>query len=125
MTAVIETAKLSKWYGNVLGLSDVTLEIEPGVTGLLGPNGAGKSTFLKLLTGQLKPSLGEVTILGRRVRGDPSLFSRIGFCPEQDAFYEEMTGWEFVTSLLTLHRFSADEARSRAEQALAVVDLAE
>ncbi len=58
---------LSKWYGNVLGLSDVTLEIEPGITGLLGPNGAGKSTFMKLLTGQLKPNLGEVSVLGRRI----------------------------------------------------------
>ncbi len=125
MTPVIIARKLAKWYGNVLGLSDVTLEIEPGVTGLLGPNGAGKSTFLKLLTGQLKPSLGEVTILGRRVRGDPSLFSRIGFCPEQDAFYEEMTGWEFVISLLSLHGFSPADAKSRAERALGIVDLFE
>jgi ABC-2 type transport system ATP-binding protein len=125
VTSVITARKLAKWYGNILGLSDVSLEIEPGITGLLGPNGAGKSTFLKLLTGQIKPSIGEVTILGRRVRGDASLFSRIGFCPEQDAFYEEMTGREFVTSLLTLHRFSAVEARSRAERALAVVDLVE
>jgi ABC-2 type transport system ATP-binding protein len=123
VTPVIAARKLAKWYGNVLGLSDVSLEIEPGVTGLLGPNGAGKSTFLKLLTGQIKPSLGDVTILGRKVRGDPSLYSRIGFCPEQDAFYEEMTGREFVTSLLVLHRFSAAEARSRAERALETVDL--
>ena len=123
MTPVITAHKLAKWYGNVLGLSDVTLEIEPGITGLLGPNGAGKSTFLKLLTGQIKPSIGDVTILGRRVRGDPSLFSRIGFCPEQDAFYEEMTGWEFLTSLLTLHRFSSAEVRARAERALGIVDL--
>jgi ABC-2 type transport system ATP-binding protein len=123
VTPVIAARKLAKWYGNVLGLSDVSLEIGPGVTGLLGPNGAGKSTFLKLLTGQLKPSLGEVTILGRRVRGDPSLYSRIGFCPEQDAFYEEMTGREFVTSLLLLHRFPAAEASVRAERALGTVDL--
>jgi ABC-2 type transport system ATP-binding protein len=125
VTPVIVARKLAKWYGNVLGLSDVTLEIEPGVTGLLGPNGAGKSTFLKLLTGQIKPSIGDVTILGRQVRGDPSLYSRIGFCPEQDAFYEEMTGREFVTSLLVLHRFPAAEARARAERALGTVDLAD
>ena len=68
MTAVIETSKLSKWYGNVLGLSDVTLEIEPGITGLLGPNGAGKSTFLKFLTGQIFSSIGGVAIFGQRVR---------------------------------------------------------
>jgi ABC-2 type transport system ATP-binding protein len=125
VTAVIAARDLAKWYGNVLGLSDVTLDIEPGITGLLGPNGAGKSTFLKLLTGQLKPSLGEVTILGRPVRGDPSLFARLGFCPEQDAFYEEMTGWEFVTALLTLHRLPRAEVASRAESALGIVDLFE
>ncbi len=67
MTARIRADKLSKWYGNVLGLSDVTLDIEPGVTGLLGPNGAGKSTFMKLLTGQLRPSIGGVLIDGRPV----------------------------------------------------------
>jgi ABC-2 type transport system ATP-binding protein len=124
MTAVIVTHKLSRWYGNVLGLSDVSLEIEPGITGLLGPNGAGKSTFLKLLSGQIKPSIGGVTIFGRPVQGNPAIFSRIGFCPEQDAFYEEMTGWEFLTSLLRLFRFSGAEVKSRAEEALAIVDLA-
>ncbi|MCJ7680945.1 MAG: ATP-binding cassette domain-containing protein, partial [Candidatus Aminicenantes bacterium] len=60
MSAVISVEKLSKWYGNVLGLSDVTLDIEAGVTGILGPNGAGKSTFLKLITGQIKSNIGSV-----------------------------------------------------------------
>ncbi|MEW5902667.1 MAG: ABC transporter ATP-binding protein, partial [Acidobacteriota bacterium] len=123
MTAVVATHKLSRWYGNVLGLSDVSLEIEPGITGLLGPNGAGKSTFLKLLTGQIKPSIGSVSIFGQPVKNNYALFSRIGFCPEQDAFYEEMTGWEFLTSLLRLFRFSAAEVRSRADEALGIVDL--
>lgn len=123
MSAVIVTEKLSKWYGNVLGLSDVSLEIEPGITGLLGPNGAGKSTFLKLLTAQLRPSIGSVKIWGQRVRNNPALFSRIGFCPEDDAFYEEMTGWEFLTSLLRLHGFSQREAEVRAEKTLQIVDL--
>ncbi len=102
MTAVIATSKLSKWYGNVLGLSDVTLEIEPGITGLLGPNGAGKSTFLKLITGQIRPSIGTVHIFDQKVQMNQSLFSRIGYCPEHDSFYEEMTGWVFLTSLLKL-----------------------
>ena len=123
MTAVIETSKLSKWYGNVLGLSDVSLEIEPGVTGLLGPNGAGKSTFLKLITGQIKPSIGAVRIFNQRVRKNQALFSRIGFCPEHDSFYEEMTGWVFLTSLLKLQGFSSAEIRSRAEKALDIVEL--
>jgi ABC-2 type transport system ATP-binding protein len=123
MTAVIAASKLSKWYGNVLGLSDVSLEVEPGVTGLLGPNGAGKSTFLKLLTGQIKPSIGTVRIFDQKVLGNQRLFSRIGYCPEHDSFYEEMSGWVFLTSLLRLHGYSADETRARAEEALAIVEL--
>jgi ABC-2 type transport system ATP-binding protein len=123
MTAVVETSKLSKWYGNVLGLSDVSLEIEPGITGLLGPNGAGKSTFLKLITGQIRPSIGTVRIFDQKVQNNQALFSRIGFCPENDSFYEEMTGWVFLTSLLQLQGFSGGEIRSRAEEALDIVDL--
>lgn len=123
MTAVIETRNLSKWYGNVLGLSDVSLQIEPGITGLLGPNGAGKSTFMKLVTGQMKPNIGDVRIKGSRVRNNYSLFAGIGFCPELDTFYEEITGWEFLTGLLKFHHYSASEIRSRAERALEIVDL--
>ncbi|MFZ2055317.1 MAG: ABC transporter ATP-binding protein [Candidatus Aminicenantales bacterium] len=123
MTAVIQTSSLSKWYGNVLGLSDVTIEVEPGISGLLGPNGAGKSTFLKLLTGQIRPSIGTVRILGQKVQNNPSLFSRIGFCPEHDSFYEDMTGWVFLTSLLRLHGFAPAEVRSRAEKTLEIVEL--
>lgn len=123
MTAVIETQNLSKWYGNVLGLSDVSLEIEAGITGLLGPNGAGKSTFLKLITGQLKPSIGRVAIQGQAVWNNYALFAHIGFCPEQDAFYEEMTGWEFLISLLGLYALSPAQAKSKAERALNFVEL--
>ncbi len=123
MTVVIQTKKLSKWYGNVLGLSDVTLQIEPGITGLLGPNGAGKSTFLKLITGQIKPNIGKVSINGQRIWNNYSLFSQIGFCPEQDSFYEEMTGWQFVTNLLKLHHFRPDEIENKAEKALEIVEL--
>ena len=124
MSAVIEARNLSKWYGNVLGLSDVTLAIEPGITGLLGPNGAGKSTFMKLLTGQLKPNIGEVAVLGRPIRNAYPLFAKIGFCPESDAFYEEITGWEFLMGLLSFYGYSRDEARDRAAKALDIVELA-
>lgn len=123
MTAVIEARNLSKWYGNVLGLSDVSLEIGPGITGLLGPNGAGKSTFLKLITGQLKPSIGKATVFGQKVWNNHRLFAKVGFCPEHDSFFEEMTGWEFLTSLLKLHRFSRSEIEKRAERALEIVEL--
>jgi ABC-2 type transport system ATP-binding protein len=123
VTAVIATESLSKWYGNVLGLSDVSLEIESGITGLLGPNGAGKSTFMKLITGQLKPNIGGVTIRGARVWNNPGLFSGIGFCPEHDAFYEDVTGWEFLTGLLRLFGFSPPEVAERAARALDIVEL--
>lgn len=123
MKDVIQAQSLSKWYGNVLGLSDVTLGIGPGITGLLGPNAAGKSTFLKLITGQIKPSIGSVRIKGQPVWNNHQLFSSIGFCPEQDAFYEEMTGWEFIASLLSLNHFSGAEIQEKALKALEVVEL--
>jgi ABC-2 type transport system ATP-binding protein len=125
MSAVIKAEKLGKWYGNVLGLSDVTLEIGPGITGLLGPNGAGKSTFLKLVTGQLRPSIGSVAIDGRPVWNNTALFGRIGVCPEQDSFYEDTTGWEFLTGLLGLAGFGPDESREKASRALTFVELTE
>lgn len=123
MSPVIETRKLSKWYGNVLGLSDVTLEVNPGIVGLLGPNGAGKSTFMKLVTGQLKPSLGQVLIGGRPVRNNTALFGRIGYCPEYDAFYEGVTGWQFLQAMIRLQGFGPAETAARAEKALTLVDL--
>lgn len=125
MTAVIQTQSLSKWYGNVLGLSDVTISIEAGITGLLGPNGAGKSTFMKLITGQLKPNIGSVRILGKALRSEFAMFDRIGFCPEQDSFYEEMTGWQFLTGLLKLQHYPPEEREARARKALEIVELTE
>ncbi len=123
MSPVIETRNLSKWYGNVLGLSDVTIDIKAGITGLLGPNGAGKSTFMKLITGQLKPNIGSVTIEGQTLRRKADMFARIGFCPEQDSFFEETTGWQFLNGLLRLQHYDQAERRSRAERALEVVEL--
>jgi len=122
---VVETKKLSKWYGNVLGLSDVSLKIEPGITGLLGPNGAGKSTFLKLITGQIVPNIGSVAIDGEAIKNNYGLFARIGFCPEQDSFYEGMSGKQFLTHLLTLHAYSPKESEERALKALEFIELIE
>ncbi len=120
---VVAAEHLSKWYGQVSGLNDVTVTVPRGITGLLGPNGAGKSTFMKLVTGQLKPSKGSVRVLGESIWGNPSLFRRIGFCPEQDAFYDRMTGLEWVTALVRLNGFAPAEARAAAERALEAVDL--
>jgi len=120
---MVATDHLSKWYGQVSGLNDVTVTLPPGITGLLGPNGAGKSTFMKLITGQLKPSKGSVRVLGEPIWGNQELFRRIGFCPEQDAFYERMTGLAWVTALVRLNGLGEDEARAAATRALDAVDL--
>ena len=120
---MISTEHLSKWYGQVSGLNDVTVKVPPGITGLLGPNGAGKSTFMKLVTGQLKPSKGTIEILGEPIWGNPALYHRIGFCPEQDAFYERMTGLGWVTALVALNGLEPAEAEAAARRALEAVDL--
>ena len=121
--AIVSADHVSKWYGQVIGLNDVTLTLPSGITGLLGPNGAGKSTFMKLITGQLKPSKGTLTVLGSPIWRNPGIYSRIGFCPEQDAFYERMTGIDWVTALVRLNGFTVDDARAAAEKALTAVDL--
>ncbi len=120
---VVTADHVSKWYGQVIGLNDVTVSVPPGITGLLGPNGAGKSTFMKLMTGQLKPSKGEIRVLGEPIWGNPRLFVDIGFCPEQDAFYDRMTGLEWVTALVRLNGLSEREASEAAHHALERVDL--
>ena len=116
---------VAKWYGRVIGLVDVTIDLQPGVIGLLGPNGAGKSTFLKLLTGQIYPSQGSVRVLGQDPFRTPSLYRRLGFCPEQDAFYEAMTGREFVRYLASYHGLRGSALRKRADEAIERVDLAD
>ena len=125
MSVVVEATELSKWYGQVIGINDVTLSIGSGVTGLLGPNGAGKSTLLKLMVGMLKPSSGAVTVLGEPVWNNSELNRRIGYCPEQDAFYDNMTGLQFVVNLARLNGYSTREAEKRALGVIETVDLLE
>jgi ABC-2 type transport system ATP-binding protein len=124
-TPVVAAEHLSKWFGQVIGVNDVTLTVPAGVTGLLGPNGAGKSTLLKLVTGQLKPSKGHVLVFGEPIWQNPALFFRIGFCPEQDAFYERMSGLEWVTALVRLNGLDETNAVERARLALEMVDLSD
>jgi ABC-2 type transport system ATP-binding protein len=122
-SGIVAADHLSKWYGQVIGLNDVSVSVPPGVTGLLGPNGAGKSTFMKLITGQLKPSKGSITVLGEPIWHNPGLYTRIGFCPEQDAFYERMTGLEWVTALVRLNGVGDTQAAAMANRALELVEL--
>jgi ABC-2 type transport system ATP-binding protein len=123
VTAVLEGRTVSKWYGQVIAVNNVTFSIGEGVIGLLGPNGAGKSTLMKLLTGQLRPSQGEVSMFGERIWNNYELFHRIGFCPEQDSFYERMSGAEFLAALLQMHGFADEEVAKRVDAALETVKL--
>lgn len=122
---VIRVDKLSLWYGSVIGVNNISVHIGQGVVGLLGPNGAGKSTLFKCITGQLQPNTGSVHIFDQPVWNNHSIFSRIGFVPEQDAFYETMTGLEFVTYLTRLQGFGPKQAREMAEHAMNVVSLSD
>jgi ABC-2 type transport system ATP-binding protein len=122
---VVVAEGVSKWYGQVIGLNDVSVHVPSGVTGLLGPNGAGKSTFMKLITGQLRPSQGTLRVLGESAWDNPPLYFRVGFCPEQDSFYERMTGLEWVATLLQLNGLPEREATATARRALETVDLHE
>ena len=121
---VIAAEGVSKWYGQVIGLNDVNVSISPGISGLLGPNGAGKSTLLKLVTGQLKPSQGFVQVFGDPIWGNPGAYRRIGYCPDHDAFYERMTGRDWLTGLLGLSGLEGARAARAAEHALDTVGLA-
>lgn len=117
MGALLEARAMTRLYGPVIGVNDVTLDLDPGVIGLLGPNGAGKSTLIKLLVGQLRPTEGSVKVLGERPWNNRRLFARIGICPEQDSFYDQMSGLEFVTRLARISGLG-ERARQRAEFAL-------
>ncbi len=119
--ATIRIEGVTKRYGNVVALSDVSLEIRPGVVGLLGPNGAGKTTLLKLLAGLLVPTTGRVRVLGSSPRRDPSLYARIGYCPESERLYDFLTGMEFLELCARLHKLP--NPREAAERALERVDL--
>lgn len=100
---VIEVAKVSKWYGDVVAVNEVSFQVHPGVTVLLGPNGAGKSTLLHLIAGLAKCSDGEVKTLGEPVRNNPSLYHRVGFMPENESLYRFYTGRQFVRFAAKLH----------------------
>ena len=123
MKAVVEAKDLARWYGEVVGLNDLSVTIEEGITGLVGPNGAGKSTFMKLLVGELRPSRGGLRVLGLDPFANQALYRRLGFCPQQDALYDHLSGRGFVTLCMRMAGFNRAEARRRAEHALERVGL--
>ncbi|MFT4538224.1 MAG: ABC-2 type transport system ATP-binding protein [Planctomycetota bacterium] len=118
MTALLECQSVTKLYGVVIGVNDLSLELEPGVHGLLGPNGAGKSTLIKLITGQLKPTEGSIRVFGENPWNNPGLLKQIGYCPEHDAFWQFLTGHQFVTTLAGLSGMSSVDATQQAERSL-------
>ncbi|APY87417.1 ABC transporter ATP-binding protein [Streptomyces alfalfae] len=109
----------SRWFGNVVAVNDITMNIGPGVTGLLGPNGAGKSTLINMMGGFLAPSTGSVTLDARPIWRNEEIYKDIGIVPEREAMYDFLTGREFVVANAELH--GLDERA--AKKALATVDM--
>jgi ABC-2 type transport system ATP-binding protein len=122
---LIELKSVTKLYGTVIGVNDFTAELKPGAYGLVGPNGAGKSTLLNLLTGQLLPTRGTVTVFGENPRNNSNLLSKTGFCPGYEGLYATTSGLDWVTLLLQLHGPGYQEARSRAAECLELVGMSE
>ena len=114
-------ATVSRWYGNVVAVNDVTMTIGPGVTGLLGPNGAGKSTLIHMMAGFLAPSSGTVTLDGQQVWRNESIYRNIGLVPEREAMYDVVSGWSFVVANARLHRLADPEDAAR--RALDLVEM--
>jgi ABC-2 type transport system ATP-binding protein len=119
----IELRNVSRWYGNVVAVNDISMTIGPGVTGLLGPNGAGKSTVLHMIAGFLEPSRGELTVGGSASWRNPEIFRTIGLVPERDSVYAFLTGTEFVTATARLHELADPAAAAR--RAIETVEMAD
>jgi ABC-2 type transport system ATP-binding protein len=115
---------VSKWYGPVIGINQVTLELRPGITGLVGHNGSGKSTLLRLAAGQLRPDLGQVQVAGHDAWSAEAK-RHLGYCPELDTFYEEMSGRRFVEAMAQLCGYPRREALRRSAAALDQVGMSD
>ncbi|HKZ81496.1 MAG TPA: ABC transporter ATP-binding protein, partial [Pyrinomonadaceae bacterium] len=116
---------VSKFYGEILGVNRVNLQIAPGITSLVGPNGAGKSTLMNLMTGLLRPTRGSIEILGIPTDRPEQLFRKVGYCTQFDSFPRGLTGREFIRSLLLVHRFDRKKADELTIVALERVSLIE
>ncbi len=119
----IELQGVSRWYGNVVAVNDISMTIGPGVTGLLGPNGAGKSTVLHMIAGFLEPSRGELTVGGAASWRNPEIFRTLGLVPERDSVYAFLTGMQFVVATAKLHELADPAAAAR--RAIETVEMAD
>jgi ABC-2 type transport system ATP-binding protein len=122
-TAMVELRGVSRWYGNVVAVNDVTMSLAPGVTGLLGPNGAGKTTVLHMMAGFLAPSRGDVLVAGAPTWRNPPVYRHLGLVSEREAVHSFLTGWEFVLASAKLHRLPQPEAAAR--RAIDLVEMAD
>ena len=113
----------SKWYGHVLGISDVSWRLRGGIVGLLGPNGAGKSTLMKLTAGLLRPSRGQLTVYGVSPFEDVAVRRRIGYAPEHEKTWDELTALELVTTMATLAGVPSNRAKLAAESSIAAMGM--
>lgn len=120
---MIQLEHASRWYKQVIGINDISCQIGPGITALLGPNGAGKSTMLKLITGQLRPTTGSVRVLGYPPFANPNVYKRLGYCPEIENNYDEMTGREFVTFLAVMAGIPSSQRADRVAEAIETVGM--
>ena len=123
-TPIVQAVELSRWYGLVMGLNNVSFEIHSGLTGLVGPNGAGKSTLMQIVTGQLQPSSGTLTVFGEVPWNNPHLLRRLGFCPEHEAVPADLKPMHWLTGLARLSGLGETEAARRSEAMLDRVRLA-
>ena len=112
---------VSRWFGNVVAVNDITMTIGPGVTGLLGPNGAGKSTLINMMGGFLAPSTGSVTLDGAVIWRNEQVYRQIGIVPEREAMYDFLTAREFVVANAELHGLASPGEAAR--KALATVEM--
>lgn len=123
MNTIVHVQELSRWYGIVMGLNNVSFDIAPGLVGLVGPNGAGKSTLIQIITGQLRPSSGVLTVFGDTPWNNPRLLRRIGYCPESESLPRDLRPLDWLVGLAMLSGLSAAGARSRSERMLERVGL--
>src|SRR6201986_544924 len=111
--STVDLTTVSRWYGNVVAVNDVTMSLGPGVTGLLGPNGAGKTTVLHMMAGFLPPSQGTVTIDGKPTWQHPEIYRKIGLVVEREAVHGFLTGYEFVHASARLQKLPAPRRAAR------------